>query len=249
MFAAGFLQTGERIAAFSSRFAAGAATDFSFFHVIPDITFTEVVVQGNPGLVQYSKQLMLVVPQTLQGLVERLITGFGATKLFKPGAYLFCPIGVRIDLVLLEIGVELPDLFPDPVDGLLMACIERNEPIDDTLGMDPAQDVVKHIELTRIVAHDHQIARDSLCQKSTHEGPFGHSFSMTRTRYAVWCQPVLRRVPMIEIDLLIVQGDLKRFGGFLLGQVLQCTSVENGAAFDALTQALQEVDSTLRVRA
>jgi uncharacterized protein (DUF2252 family) len=31
MFAAGFLQTGERIATFSSRFAAGAATDFSFF--------------------------------------------------------------------------------------------------------------------------------------------------------------------------------------------------------------------------
>jgi hypothetical protein len=35
MFAAGFLQTGERIATFSSRFAAGAATDFSFFGNCP----------------------------------------------------------------------------------------------------------------------------------------------------------------------------------------------------------------------
>ena len=61
MFATGFLQTGERIAGFSASFAAGAATDFSFFHVIPDISFTEVVVKGNPGLVQYSEQLMLIV--------------------------------------------------------------------------------------------------------------------------------------------------------------------------------------------
>ena len=61
--------------------------------------------------------------------------------------------------------------------------------------------------------------------------------------------PWLPRVPMIEINLLIVQGDLKRLGSFLPGQVLQRTSVENGAAFDALTQALQEVDSTLRFRA
>ena len=117
MFPTGFLQTCERIAAFSSRFAAGAATDFPFFHVIPDIPFTEVVVKGNPGLIQYSEQLMLVLPQTLQSLVERGIAGLRATKLFKPGAYLFCLTGLRIDFVRLDIGVELPDLFTDPVHG------------------------------------------------------------------------------------------------------------------------------------
>jgi hypothetical protein len=84
VFATGFLQTCERISAFSSRFTARAATDFAFFHVIPDSLFTEVVVKRNPGLVQDSEQLMLVVPQTLQGLVESRITGFGTTKRFKP---------------------------------------------------------------------------------------------------------------------------------------------------------------------
>ncbi len=59
MFATGFLQTGEGISAFSPRLAAGAATDFSFFNVIADIAFAEVVVKGNPGFVQYSEQLRL----------------------------------------------------------------------------------------------------------------------------------------------------------------------------------------------
>ena len=104
VFATGFLQTCERIPAFSSCFAAGAATDFSFFHVIADISFTEVVMKGNPGLVQYSEQLLLVVSQTLQGLVERRITGLSATKFFKPGAYLVCLSGLRIEFIALDIA-------------------------------------------------------------------------------------------------------------------------------------------------
>ena len=179
MFATGFFQTGEGIAAFSPRLAAGAATDFSFFNVIADIAFAEVVVKGNPGLVQYSEQLMLIVPQTLQGLVKGRITGFGATKLFKPGAYLFCLTGLRIEFVALDIGVELPELLADPIHGLLMAPIERDETIDEALGMDPTQDMVKHIELTRIVTHDHQITGDSLRQKPPDQGPFSDNFSMT----------------------------------------------------------------------
>ncbi len=178
MFATGFLQTCKRIPAFSSRFAASAATDFSFFNVIPDISFAEVVVKGNSGLVQYSEQLLLVVPQTLQRLVERRITGLGATKLFKPGAYLFGLSGLRIEFVVLDISVELPELFSDPIDGLLMALIERDEPIDDALGMDPTQSMVKHIELTRIVTHDDKLAGDALCQKSPDEGTFSDDFSM-----------------------------------------------------------------------
>ena len=144
MFTTGFLQACEP-PAFSSCFAAGAATNFSFFYVIPDISFTEVVVHRNPGLVQYSEQLVLVVPQTLQDLVEGLITGFGATKLFKPGAYLFCLIRFQVDFVTLDIGIELPDLFPDPVHGLLMVLIEWDKPIDDALSMDPTQDMIKNI--------------------------------------------------------------------------------------------------------
>ena len=179
MFATGFLQTGKRIPAFSSRFAAGAATDFSFFNVIPDISFTEVVMKGNPGLVQYSEQLLLVVPQTLQDLVESRIASFGATQLFKPGAYLICLSGLRIEFVILDIGVELPERLPDPVHGLLMVLIERDEPIDEALGMDPTQDMVEHIELTRIVTHDHPIAGDALGQKPPNEGPFSDDFSMT----------------------------------------------------------------------
>ena len=69
-----------------------------------------------------------------------------------------------MDFVALDIRVELPDLFPNPVHGLLMVLIERGQPIDDPLGMDPTQGMIKNIELTGIVTHDHQIARDSLGQ-------------------------------------------------------------------------------------
>ncbi len=104
---------------------------------------------------------MLIVPQTLQCLVEGCIAGFGATQLFEPGAYFFRLTGLLIEFVTLDIGVELPDLFPHPIHRLLMAVIEWNESIDDALGMDPTQGVVENIELTGIVTHDHEIARDS----------------------------------------------------------------------------------------
>jgi hypothetical protein len=45
-FAAGLLQTDEGVAALSADFAAGAAADFAFFHVVTDIALAAVAARA-----------------------------------------------------------------------------------------------------------------------------------------------------------------------------------------------------------
>jgi hypothetical protein len=54
-----------------------------------------------------------------------------------------------------------------------MGLVERNQPVDAPLGMNPAQRRVEDIELPGIVAHNTPVRWKAMGQEAAHQGPFG----------------------------------------------------------------------------
>lgn len=122
---AGFVQAGESIARPAPIAGAGGAGDFSFDDVPSDVALGQVVVQGDVGSLEHEQQLGFVVTQSLERLVEGLEVGFGAAQLIESSADFEFVLGVRIELVVLEVGVQQPQLFTRPGEVLGLGVIER----------------------------------------------------------------------------------------------------------------------------
>jgi hypothetical protein len=60
----------------SADFTAGAAADFTLFHVFTDIALAAVGVQGDFGALEHQQQLGIVLIQALEQLIERLAASF-----------------------------------------------------------------------------------------------------------------------------------------------------------------------------
>jgi hypothetical protein len=83
VFATSFFQAREDITTSSPQGTSGAATDFSFRRVFPDIVFTQVVVKRKPRLFQDRQEFSLIAIQPLKGLIKRGKTCAGGTRLHK----------------------------------------------------------------------------------------------------------------------------------------------------------------------
>ncbi len=113
MFATGLFQAGKGVATASSLVTSRTAADFSFLHILPDITFTEVVVKGEPWLFQDQQQFGLISVKPLQGLPESRKTRARGTEFFETR------LDVFFQFVIWRRLVRLQRMFPGGIAGFL----------------------------------------------------------------------------------------------------------------------------------
>ncbi len=137
LFFTGFFQAGEGIPTSSFVFRSGAAADFSFNDVFPNVTFAEIVVEWDIRSFQYKKQFFFVERQAFERLIKGGEGGFGPAQFIEMG--LDCLFQVRILILLVEfqVRVDLPDLGMDPVELFGVGFVERKYARKDPVGMDP----------------------------------------------------------------------------------------------------------------
>ena len=99
MFATGLLQARKGITASSPRLTSSTAADLPFLHILPDIAFTEVVVNRQPGLFQNQQQFGLIPMKPFEPLPERGKTHARGTEFFKTPLDVFFQRFIRRRLV------------------------------------------------------------------------------------------------------------------------------------------------------
>lgn len=108
-------------------------------------------MQGDIGSIQNQQQFCFVVGQSPKSQIEGLEAGFGATDFIEAsGQFLFFD-GIGILPIVFEIVVEIPQLCSDPIQRLGMVLIEGEYALEGPFGVDPAQGMEEHIELTGII--------------------------------------------------------------------------------------------------
>jgi len=163
---------GEAIAATLAQVAAGAAADLAPLHVTSDIAFAAVGMQDDVRALEHQQQLLLVGVQPLEQLVEggeggALGEDGVVTRLKRRGQ---CRIGIA--LIGFEVRVQVPNFAAYPFLILTMAFIERDQLVDQALGVDPAQGMEQNRKLPGSVADDDQVGREPLVDQSAEQRPF-----------------------------------------------------------------------------
>ncbi len=162
--AQGLDNRGERIAASKAFVATRAAADFALFDPCPDVAFRAVGVQGRVRAVEYAEQLLPDCQKAVEHLVERGKPCERGEDALEPSPQ--APFCHRIDHLRLGIGLEgaiqLPDPGADFLDQLVLLRGRAGQPVDQSLGMNPASGVVADIELRRAVADDDGAVEQSL---------------------------------------------------------------------------------------
>ncbi len=172
-FLAGFLQAGEGIACAAAVVGASGAGDFAFDDVLADVTFAQVVMQGDVGALEDEEEFGLVVVQALQRLVEGLQGGLGAAQFIEVRFDIEFGLVVGVELVIFEVSVEVPELFTDPFELFGLDVIERQQGLEVTLGVEPAKCMLLDVELSGIVADDDEFGWEAVLDEATEEGGFG----------------------------------------------------------------------------
>ena len=110
MLATGLFQARKGVATSPSRVTSGTAADFPSFHILPDIAFTQVVVNRKPWFFQNQQQFGLVPMKPFEGLPESRKTRARGTEFFETRIDVFFQFFSRRRLVHLQIGIEIPKI-------------------------------------------------------------------------------------------------------------------------------------------
>ena len=116
--------------------------------------------------------------QALEGLIEGRKAGALGEDGIEAGRQGGRPRRLGMALVGLQVGIQIPDLGANPLLILAMALIERDQLMDQPLGVDPAQGMEQDGELPGAVADDHQVEGEALVDQAAEQGPFGGDAAM-----------------------------------------------------------------------
>src|SRR5208283_4767233 len=159
---AGFHEAEEGIAAIAARIGASAGGDFAPRDLAADIVFRAVGVQRDLRVLQNGEQIGLLGAKPFQQAVERGKTRHGGKDGIEAAAQLPRPApGWRL-AVSFEILVEPPDAGADALLGLDVRLAERIELVDEAFGMNPAERVLRNLELAGAAGDDHPAVQEPL---------------------------------------------------------------------------------------
>ena len=135
-------------------------------------------MQHNVWPVQYQKQLRFVALDPPECLVQGLKTRLGGEEDIKAGFQLGFLLGRRMRFVGLQVGIQLPELTAHRGELLPVCRVERNERVNESLGMNPTQAMAQDLELPSIVADYGQVFGEAMVQHTAQQGAFGGNAAM-----------------------------------------------------------------------
>ena len=112
--------------------------------------------------VEHAEKLGLALAEPGEETIERRIAGTTPEDPLEAGAQTSRPAPVGLVLPSLQVAVEPPDQLPHEIDGTALRRGDRQELVDQPLGMDPAQGVRTDAELSGIIRHDRCVAEQAM---------------------------------------------------------------------------------------
>src|SRR5690349_4218748 len=159
---ASLLQRQEGIAASSAIVTAGAAADLADGHRVTAILLRAVGVERNFGALKGDQQFAFAPLEAGKRRIKFGEAGGAAEQAVEPGLQTGLGLGRRIGPVKLEVAVEPPDQMAHEGDGGTLRLGHRHQAVDQTLGVDPAQAVTEHVELTGPIADDNGVLEQTM---------------------------------------------------------------------------------------
>jgi len=74
-----------------------------------------------------------------------------------------------------------------------MLLVQGERLVHQSLRVDPAQGVLQNVELSGIIAHDHQIVAEAMAQHAAQRGPFDGDLDVALGADIGWCWTMCRR--------------------------------------------------------
>lgn len=206
-------------------------------------------MQGRFGAHQHQEQLRLVAVESL----ERLVEGFKDGALSKKGVETGFEVGnaerIRVRPVVLEIGVQVPKLFPDLFNRFPMPLVARDQFVDQAFGMNPAQAMLEHRELAGAIADDRQVSAQTLLQQTPEQGALGGNPTLPRGINAQRVQVALPRVWGIDLAGVMSFQALQGVSGQALLAQVRYRFVSDVVGNRPGVQQFEEIDAALFSRA
>ena len=131
-----------------------------------------VVCSGISGR-SSTRRIGLALAEPGEETIERRIAGTTPEDPLEAGAQTSRPAPVGLVLPSLQVAVEPPDQLPHEIDGTALRRGDRQELVDQPLGMDPAQGVRTDAELSGIIRHDHCVAEQAMLADGAPHRPLG----------------------------------------------------------------------------
>ena len=170
---AGLGEAEEGIAAIATGVASGASADLSLDDLAADVVLRSVGVERDFGPIQHHEQFGFFGMEPREQAVESDEAGFAAEDTVKPCPQSGLALPGRMPAIGFEIVIEPPDELADFALGDALLICEGVEPVDEPLGMDPAQAVLADIELTSVVADDDGVGREAMRLDPAPQGALG----------------------------------------------------------------------------
>ena len=147
-------------------------------------------------MIKHPQHIVLLRVQPFEQPVKQDKAGFAGENAVETPLQLALSFGCWVVTILLEIGVQPPDTPPDSALGFLMFDGDRDQLVDQSFGMHPAQGMPADFELPRAIGNNHHILQQPHgCNASPHGSLAGNThwigmfFDLVKTQTFKMRQP------------------------------------------------------------
>ena len=138
-----------------------------------------LVLSGTSGRSRATSSSAFAPLEAGKRRIELGKAGGAAEQAVEPGLQTGLGPGRRIGAIELEVAVEPPDQMAHQGDGGTLRLGHRHQAVDQTLGVDPAQAVAEHVELTGPIADDDGVLEQAMVVEAAGDrGLAGQSYRL-----------------------------------------------------------------------